>query len=109
MVDETIEKVRATVLQMIGDGCDSHEISAKTGLSVGRIAAIRAHNTMGTYSVAPEGAEAEIPEALETEREWALRTNIEQLETGLTIVDDAVANAFKRIAEMPAASLVSEE
>ena len=95
MADDKLEKVKATVLKMIGDGCDSHEISAKTGWSVGKIAAIRAHHTIGTYSVAREEAEAEVEveEALETkfglERDLqrALRINIEQLEAGLKIID----------------------
>jgi hypothetical protein len=88
-----LDEKRDAALKMIRDGHDSHEISAKTGLSVGSIAALRAHHTMGRYPLAPEEAEHEVVEALETkfglERDMqrALRSNIEQLESGLRIID----------------------
>ncbi len=81
------------VLGMIAEDLNSREISEKTGLSVRTIAAIRAHVKMGTYGSAADGTEEVVAEALEAtfglelDLQRALRSNIEQLEPGLIIVD----------------------
>ncbi len=83
---------RDVAVAMIREGRDSTEISAKTGLSLRTVAAIRANFTMGRYPPGLEETE-EIADALETtfglERDLqrALRLNIEQLESGLKILD----------------------
>jgi len=83
---------RDVAVGMIREGRDSKEISAKTGLSLRTVAAIRANSTMGRYPLGPEETET-ITDALETtfglERDLqrALRSNIEQLEAGLMILD----------------------
>ena len=56
---------RDAAVAMIRDGRDSKEITAKTGLSIGSVAAIRAHSTMGRYPLDSEEAEV-ITDALET-------------------------------------------
>lgn len=72
------------------------EIASQVGVSPGTVSAIRAHITMGTYkSLGTSEAETEelidASEAtfgLERDLQLALRVNIEQLETGLEIIDD---------------------
>jgi hypothetical protein len=93
MSDETREQQRATALQMIREGQDTREISKKTGLPPGSIAAYKAHETMGSYGSLTEEVTEEIKEAvdatfgLERDLQRALRLNIEQLEAGLRVAD----------------------
>ncbi len=71
------------------------EIAAKVGVSPGTVSAIKAHVTMGTYGTAsnPETETDELIDAAETtfglerDLQLALRSNIQQLEDGLTIID----------------------
>ncbi|WP_348264552.1 endonuclease NucS [Telmatobacter sp. DSM 110680] len=81
---------------------DSHEIAEKTGLSLGTVAALRAHHTMRKTPLGSEEAEV-VEEALtaltttfglERDLQKVLRDNIDQLEPGLKIADD---NKEKRV------------
>jgi len=83
------DEKRTVVIKMIREGRDSHEISAKTGLPVMSIAGIRTNYTRGRYAdETPVVAEAlETTFSLERDLQHALRSNIEQLESGLKIVD----------------------
>jgi len=73
---------------------DRKEIAAQLNVSPRTVSAIKSHMTMGTYEGGPseektdeliEAAEATF--GLERDLQNALRANIEQLETGLSIVD----------------------
>ena len=78
------------IITLLEDGLSSEDISAKVGLPPRTVRAIMAHITMGTYG----GDATEIEDAIETtfglERDLqnALRSNIQQLEEGLKIVDE---------------------
>jgi Endonuclease NucS len=91
MSDGLTNEKRSSVIALIREGRTGPEISAATGLSEGTIKAIRANDTMGRYAP-PEEIEA-VDEAfkttfgLERDLQDALRSNIEQLEPGLKIVD----------------------
>jgi RecB family endonuclease NucS len=81
---------KSEIIALIRQGkLTTEQIATKMGISPGTVAAYRAHVSMGTYA---EPSEAEI-EALETtfglERDLqkALRSNIEQLEKSLRIID----------------------
>ena len=75
---------------------DREEIASRVGVSPGTVSAIKAHFTMGTYSGrGPTEVETnELIEAseatfsLERDLQRALRSNIEQIEPGLQIIDD---------------------
>lgn len=90
-------KVLPSIIALIGEGRSSRDIASEMGYSVQQIAAVKAHMTMGTY---PSGeirsaaeAEAEAEQAidakfgLERDLQTALRRNLAQLESGLTIAD----------------------
>ncbi len=88
---------KAQIIDLLEAGGISREqIASQVGVSPSTVSAIKAHITMGTYkSAAASDAETEeLIEASETtfglERDLqaALRSNIEQLESGLRIVDD---------------------
>jgi hypothetical protein len=88
---------RQQIVALINDGIDRNEIAAKVGVTLGQVSAIRAHITMGTYT--EDGGDAEIETesnvanafdtafSLERDLQLALRTTIEQLESGLTVID----------------------
>jgi endonuclease len=85
---------RQSIRSLLAEGLDNQVIATQIGVSPGQVAAVKAHMTMGTYGgdSAPE-AEAEVASAVDTafglerDLQLALRRNIEQLESGLTIVD----------------------
>ncbi len=66
------------------------EITERVGVSPGTVSAVKAHITMGTYA---DSDPEEIIDALETtfglekDLQKALRYNIEQLESGLKVID----------------------
>jgi len=74
---------------------DREAIASSVGVSPGTVSAIKAHMTMGTYrgiSTAPTETDelieaSETTFGLERDLQMALRTNIEQLEPGLQIID----------------------
>jgi transposase len=77
------------------DSLSNDEIAIRVGVSRGTVSAIKAHFTRGSYG-APAATDAETDElieaaettfGLERDMQRALRTNIEQLERGLRIVD----------------------
>jgi len=87
------ENQKSEIIALVREKKLSREqIAAKVGVSPGTVSAIKAHLTMGTYTE-PSGAD-EVIEAMETtfglERDLqkALRSNIEQLEQGLKIIDE---------------------
>lgn len=91
------ENQKAQIICLLREGrLGRDEVAAKVGVSPGTVSAIRAHVTMGTYG-SPPTSEAETDElieaaeatfGLERDLQLALRSNIQQLEDGLTIVDD---------------------
>ncbi len=86
------EEEKEKIIKKIKEGKDREKIADEFDISPGTVSAIKAHLTMGTYS-STSGTD-EVIDALETtfslERDLqkALRYNIEQLESGLTIIDD---------------------
>ena len=74
---------------------DSHEIAEKTGLSLGTVAALRAHHTMRKPALGAEETQVveealtalETTFGLERDLQKVLRQNIEQLEPSLKVVD----------------------
>jgi Endonuclease NucS len=86
---------RQVIVTLLKDGLGNQEIATQVGVTPGTVAAVKAHISMGTYGESCEGADAETEVAsavdtafgLERDLQMALRRNIEQLETGLTIID----------------------
>jgi RecB family endonuclease NucS len=91
-MSQMMENKKSEIIALIREGkLNREQIAAKVGVSPGTVSAIKAHLTMGTYE--PSEAE-EVIEAMETtfglERDLqiALRSNVEQLEQGLKIIDE---------------------
>lgn len=72
------------------------DIAARVGVSPGTVSAIKAHITMGTYT-GTDVSETETDElieatettfGLERDLQLALRSNLQQLESGLQVIDD---------------------
>lgn len=91
------EEQKNQIISLLQAGQMSREeIASKAGVSPGTVSAIKAHLTMGTYGGlgASEAETDELIEAseatfgLERDLQRALRSNIEQLETGLQIMDE---------------------
>jgi RecB family endonuclease NucS len=86
------EKQKSEIIALIQEGKLSREqIAAKVGVAPGTVSAIKAHLTMGTYTELSEAEEVieamETTFGLERDLQIALRSNIEQLEQGLKIID----------------------
>ena len=85
------EEEKEKIIKRIKEGKDSEEIAEQFGISPGTVSAIKAHLTMGTYSSSSETDEVidalETTFSLERDLQEALRYNIEQLESGLSIID----------------------
>jgi len=91
------ENQKAQVISLLQEGkLGREEIAAKVGVSPGTVSAVKAHITMGTYGGSP-ASEAETDEliqateatfGLERDLQVALRSNIQQLEDGLVIIDN---------------------
>lgn len=85
------DEQRLEIIRLLGDGYGSEQIAKKLDLSVHTVRAIKAHVTMGTYRTSTQDEKVE--DALETtfglesDLQKALRSNIDQLEPGLTITD----------------------
>ena len=86
---------RQAIVAFLKDGLGNQEIAEQVGVTPGSVAAVKAHVSMGTYSESSGSADAEAEVAsaadtafgLERDLQMALRRSIEQLETGLTIID----------------------
>lgn len=88
------DEQRTKIIALLHEGRDRDEIASLVGVSPGTVSAIKAHITMGTYGVlTSEGETDELIEAsevsfgLERDLQRALRLHIQQLESGLEIVD----------------------
>jgi hypothetical protein len=87
---------RQAIIAALAEGLDNQDIAARVGVTLGTVAAVKAHISMGTYGDAGGAAAAEVEVAdavdtafgLERDLQLALRQNIEQLDSGLTIIDD---------------------
>jgi transposase-like protein len=91
------EEQKTQIISLLQQGqLSREEIAFKVGVSPGTVSAIKAHITMGTYGglAATESETDELIEAseatfgLERDLQRALRSNIQQLEPGLQIIDD---------------------
>ncbi len=91
------ESQKAQIIALLNEGkLSREEIATKVGVSPGTVSAIKAHITMGTYGGVPtsEAETNELIEATETtfglerDLQLALRSNIQQLEEGLVIIDN---------------------
>jgi RecB family endonuclease NucS len=87
---------KAAIISRLREGRTPHEIAAEVGVSVQQVRGIMAHITIGTYSgdeVATADVEDELKDAremkfgLERDLQQALRRNIDQLDSGLEIID----------------------
>src|SRR5262245_23875392 len=93
------EDKKAQIIALLREGTlRNEEIGARLGVSPGTVSAMRSHLTMGRYTDYPSSAAsdaqtdelieaAEITFGLERDLQMALRSNIEQLEPGLEIID----------------------
>lgn len=91
------DEQKSQIIALLRQGeSNREEIANRVRVSPGTVSAIKAHITMGTYA-ATETSEAETNElieaseatfGLERDLQLALRSNIQQLESGLQIVDD---------------------
>jgi hypothetical protein len=96
MATVTKEQRDEVIALLEAGGLTREQIANKVGVSPLTVSAIKAHVTMGTYKGAPatDSETEELIEASETtfglERDLqsALRANIEQLESGLRIIDE---------------------
>ena len=83
---------KAAIISRLREGRTPHEIAAEVGVSLQQVRGIMAHITIGTYS-GDEVAPAELEDAremkfgLERDLQQAIRRNIDQLESGLEIID----------------------
>ena len=87
------ENQKSEIIALVREGKLSREqIAAKVGVSPGTVSAIKAHLTMGTYTEPSEADEVidamETTFGLECDLQIALRSNIQQLEQGLKIIDE---------------------
>lgn len=91
------ENQKAEIISLLQEGrLSREEIATKVGVSPGTVSAIKAHITMGTYggALTSEAETNELIEAaeatfgLERDLQLALRSNIQQLEDGLVIIDN---------------------
>src|SRR5262245_36039604 len=90
------EEQKSQIIALLQLGQSSREeIAAKVGVAPGTVSAIKAHISMGTYGEPASEIETdELIEAseatfgLERDLQLALRSDIEQLEPGLRIIDD---------------------
>lgn len=91
------ENQKAQIIALLREGrLDREEIATKVGVSPGTVSAIKAHMTMGTYGdlslfeteTDELIAAAETTFGLERDLQLALRSNIQQLEEGLVIIDE---------------------
>ncbi|QJT08572.1 endonuclease NucS domain-containing protein [Oceanidesulfovibrio marinus] len=87
------EETRNTIISLMQNGLDDHEIGNQLDISPYTVRAVRAHITMGTYGSSPTKSEEyieaeEIRFGLEKDLQQALRRNIKQLEPGLSIIDN---------------------
>ncbi len=86
---------RQAILTLLKDGLENRDIAAQTGVTPGAVAAVKAHVTMGSYGESLESPDAETEVAsavdmafgLERDLQMALRSNLDQLETGLIVID----------------------
>lgn len=91
------EHQKNQIISLLQEGrLNREDIARKVGVSPGTVSAIKAHMTMGTYQGTPtsqtetdELIEAtEITFGLERDLQLTLRSNIQQLEKGLVIIDN---------------------
>jgi len=90
------DEQRVRIVELLRDGeLDREGIAAAVGVSLGVVSAVEAHVAMDTYAGrAHDVGTGEVAEAsevifgLERDLQVALRADIQQLETGLRIVDD---------------------
>jgi RecB family endonuclease NucS len=91
------EDRKSEIISLLQEGqLGREEIASRVGVSPATVSAVKAHITMGTYrgAGATEAETEELIEAseatfgLERDLQLALRSNIEQLEPGLAIIDD---------------------
>ena len=81
------------IADLLRDGqLDREAIAAAVGVSPGAVSAVESHKAIGTYSgLDPQADEltetSEVTFGLERDLQSALRSDIEQLEPGLTIAD----------------------
>ncbi len=87
------ESQRKVIISMLQKGDDRWQIAEEVGVSPQTVSAIKAHLTMGTYREIPSPATDELIDAeettfgLERDLQIALRSNIQQLEEGLVVID----------------------
>lgn len=91
------EEQKSKIIHLLQQGqLGREDIALSVGVSPGTVSAIKAHITMGTYGglTTSESETEELIEAseatfgLERDLQQALRTNINQLEPKLRIIDD---------------------
>jgi len=89
---------RQEIVTLLSEGLSRSEVAAKIGVTPGRVSAIKAHVSRGTYredtdALAAVEAENEVSDAfdtafgLERDLQMALRRSMEQLEPGLSVID----------------------
>ena len=90
---------REAIRELLGQGLSSEEVARRLGVPKVRVAAVRAHTTMGTYGASStseglttddldEAADAaDLKFGLERDMQDALRASISQLDPSLRIVD----------------------
>ncbi len=89
------EAQRLAIVSYVNEGLSNQQVASHVGVSLGTVAAVKAHMTMGSYreaddaEIVGDGSAEEAPVAfgLERDLQLSLRRNIEQLEPGLTIID----------------------
>jgi len=99
LVDGMNEAERTSIIELLSQGLSTESVADRLRLSKGRVAAVKAHLTMGSYqSRVKVGAldvtdleevtdAAELKFGLERDMQSALRDNIHQLDPSLRIVD----------------------
>jgi Endonuclease NucS len=101
MAAEITDNERLQIRDLLSQGLSSDEVSRRLGVPKMRVAAIKAHITMGTYADASAAASdldvadlddaadaADLKFGLERDMQEALRRNIHQLDSRLRVVDE---------------------
>lgn len=92
------DEERQPILKLLADGLSSEQIAARLGVPKMRVAAVKAHITMGTYGAGSAASldasdleevedAADLKFGLERDMQQAIRQNISQLDPDLRIVD----------------------
>jgi endonuclease len=90
---------KANIFELLSQGLSSEKVAGRLGIAKGRVAAVKAHMTMGTYQRSADVGGLDVTDleevtdaaalkfGLERDMQAALRVNIQQLDPSLRVID----------------------